>query len=74
MHPPELSDSTIRIRLPDDELGGYVRHVDERIGAANERYELNVLPRLREAAKRRKEAERQTAQRLRVARRVASEF
>lgn len=74
MHPPELSGRTIRIRPPDDELGDYLRHVDERIEAANERYEADVLRRRQDAAKRRKEAERQTAQRLRAARRVASEF
>lgn len=74
MHPPELCGRTIRIRPPDDELECYVRHVDERIGAANERYESEVLPRLQEAVERRKEVERQTARRLRAAREVASEL
>jgi hypothetical protein len=72
MHPPELSGRSVRIQPPDDELKQYVRHVDERIRAANERYEAQVLPRLEAEANKRANAEERRAQRLEAARRAAS--
>jgi hypothetical protein len=47
MHPPRLEGSDVHIRPPDKELKDYVTHVDQRIKAANERYEREVLPKHR---------------------------
>ncbi|MHB8382051.1 MAG: hypothetical protein ACYDC3_06890 [Candidatus Binataceae bacterium] len=46
MHPPEISGGEIGISPPDNELERYVRHVDERIDAANQRYSREVLPQI----------------------------
>jgi hypothetical protein len=47
MKAPEIDGQVIWIRPPDAELAAYVGHVDERIAGANQRYEQDVLPRLR---------------------------
>lgn len=47
MHRPRLSGSIIYITPPDDQVEEYVRHVDERISAANATYEQRILPRAR---------------------------
>jgi hypothetical protein len=47
MHPPRLEGGDVHIRPPDKELKAYVAHVDQRIKAANERYEREVLPKFR---------------------------
>lgn len=46
MHPPTLSGATVHIRPPDNELEAYVKHIDERIAAANDYFEREVLPAL----------------------------
>jgi hypothetical protein len=72
MHPPEFGGpGTVALRCPDEELKKYVEHVDARIGAANDRYEREVLPK-KIAAEERAEKEREQ-QRVRVeeARQVA---
>ena len=44
MHPPSLVGSAVKITPPDDQLEEYVRHVDQRIAAANAYYEGEILP------------------------------
>lgn len=44
MTPPRLSGSRVYIRPPDDQVVAYISHVDERIRAANSRYEVEALP------------------------------
>ena len=74
MHPPELSGSSISIRPPDTELETYVAHVDERIEAANERYEQEVLPTLRRAAETRAGEEEERTRRLEDAKKRAEDL
>lgn len=78
MHPPRLAGSTldpsIFIRFEDDHLERYVQHVDERIAAANARYEETVLPRLRAEAEDQRRRLEDEQRRLEDARRRAGEL
>ncbi len=47
MKAPGIDGQFIWIRPQDAELDAYVDHVDKRIATANDRYEQEVLPRLR---------------------------
>lgn len=63
MHPPEIFGAEIRITPPDAELERYVRHVEERISSANQRYSKEVIPQLtlerqKDEMRRREEDER----------------
>jgi hypothetical protein len=44
IHPPSLVGSAVKITAPDAQLEEYVRHVDQRIAAANAYYESEILP------------------------------
>lgn len=74
MHPPHLSGAEVVLRPSDDDLEEYVQHVDERIQAANVRYEREVLPQLRalEAQQQREAAEVES--RLEAARKRAKKL
>ncbi len=74
MHPPELQGASVHIRPPDDELGKYVAHVDERIGHANESYERDALPQLKAAGQRVIADQEEERRRLEEARRKAEEL
>lgn len=52
MHPPKLSGRTVYIRPPDEEVEAYVKHVDERIAAANARFQTEVLPKIQQKEER----------------------
>src|SRR6266404_7135026 len=68
MHSPDLRGDEVVLRPPDSEVERYVKHVDERIVAANARYEAEVLPKRRAALQRADAAAAQEEERLRAAR------
>jgi hypothetical protein len=74
MHPPKLSGKAIFIRPPDNEVEAYVRHVDERLDAANRYYENTVLPRLRAQREAERRASDEKQERLDAARRRIEEL
>jgi len=68
MHPPKLFGDEIRLRPPDNEVEKYVLHVDERIAAANKRFQSEVLPRRRREQDAAQRARQEQEQRLAEAR------
>ena len=68
MHPPKLHGASVSITPPDEELEAYIKHVDERIEAANASFETQILPRLQAQEERQRKAESDEEQRLRAAR------
>jgi hypothetical protein len=69
MHPPRLSGSTIYIMPPDKQVEDYIKHIDERIDAANAIFEKRHLPELHAAEDARNKAEDEKRQRLEEAQR-----
>ena len=48
---PTLSGGSVKIYPPDDKIEAYIKDVDERIAAANARYETDVLAGIHEQEK-----------------------
>lgn len=72
--PPQVRGSRVTLRVPEDAVKAAVEALDAQIGAANDWYENQVLPRLRaEEEGRRKEKEEEN-RRLEAARRQLEEL
>jgi hypothetical protein len=71
---PQLSLQEVRFRAPEGELERYVKHIDERIAAANKHYEREILPAEQERERRRLQQEEERERRLEEARRRAEEL
>jgi len=58
----------ILFEAPDDQIETYIGHVDDRISAANRRYEAEVIPKFRAIEEADQKTKRWEDERLRVAR------
>lgn len=69
MHPPKLTGRTVYIRPSDEEVEAYVKHVDERIAAANARFQTEVLPKIQQMEQRDRADREERQRRIEDARR-----
>ena len=69
MHPPRISGRNVYLSPPDDQVEEYVKHLDERIAAANKGYEQRVLPKVRAAEEARRQADEEEKRRREEAQR-----
>jgi hypothetical protein len=74
MRPPELEGTLVRLTPPDAELQKYVSNMDDRISAANERYQREVLAKRRAEEDRRQQTIDDTQRRIWEARRRAEDL
>lgn len=73
MHSLRLAGSSVRLRLPDDEVDRYIEALRERVEGTNDQYERDVLPRLRNEADAAERAEADRRRRIEEAQRRLDE-